>query len=81
MLFYPNPLSTTASFELSGVDNGETTLKITDVSGKICEQQVFNHQNKSKLQIDANNFNNGIYFYHFLQKERILGSGKIVVNK
>ena len=81
VLFYPNPLSTTASFEIGGIDDGRATLQITDISGKLCEQQVFDHQNKSKLQIDANNFSNGIYFYHFLQRERILESGKFVVNK
>ena len=81
VLFYPNPLSQTATFELSGINNGETVLQILDVSGKVCEQQIFDHLNKSKLQIDANNFSNGIYFYHFLQSDRILGNGKFIVNK
>lgn len=79
--FYPNPLSQQATFTLSGVDAMETRLQILDVTGKLCEEQVFNHQGTSELMIDAKNFNNGIYFYRFMQDNILLGNGKFVVNK
>ena len=79
--FYPNPMNENSSFELSGVENGETQLRIIDVTGKVCEQQTFQHMNHSSLQINASNFDNGIYFYQFLQEGLLLGNGKFVVNK
>ena len=79
--FYPNPLSQTATLTLQGVDPAEITLQIVDITGKLCEETIFDHQGKSELTIDAKNFNNGIYFYRFLQDNILLGNGKFVVNK
>lgn len=79
--FYPNPLSEMSTFEFSAAESGETLLQIIDVSGKVCAREVFQHQDESMIQIDAADFNNGIYFYEFIQDGRLLGNGKFVVNK
>lgn len=79
--FYPNPVGTTAKVDITGIDDGESMLRIIDLSGKVCFTETFNHQSKSSLNIDAANFTNGMYFYEIRQAAITVNNGKFVVTK
>ncbi len=79
--FYPNPVGSLAKVDIKGINNGESTFNIIDLSGKVCLTQSFDHQDQSSLQINAEKFNNGMYFYEIQQGAITVSNGKFVVNK
>lgn len=74
---YPNPVGNelNISHDLS-VKEGTIHLEIMDVMGRVLINKTINHTNN---QIDINQLSSGLYFYNVLQKDKLVQSGKLVV--
>lgn len=73
---YPNPFNDKATFELQNVAEGQKTLRLLDISGKIVySQTVFNKQ----FILDRKNLNGGFYFYEISNEGAKIATGKLVV--
>lgn len=74
---YPNPVSNelNISHDLS-VKEGAIHLEIMDVMGRVLINKTINHTNN---QIDINQLSSGLYFYNVLQNDKVVQSGKLVV--
>nr|WP_294774276.1 T9SS type A sorting domain-containing protein [uncultured Flavobacterium sp.] len=58
---FPNPTSSTVNLYTEGVDS--YTLKVTDLSGKVIKNQVFNGVQNS---LDISNYAAGVYFFEII---------------
>lgn len=74
---YPNPVSNELNIthDLS-VKEGAIHLEIMDVMGRVLINKTINHTNN---QIDINQLSSGLYFYNVLQNDKVVQSGKLVV--
>ena len=74
---YPNPVSNelNISHDLS-VKEGAVHFEIMDVMGRVLINTTINNTNN---QIDINQLSSGLYFYNVLQKDKLVQSGKLVV--
>lgn len=74
---YPNPASTVVNFKTDSKD--VSMIQITDVVGKMIDEQMFN---SSMLSLNTQTYNAGVYFYTILDKNRSnLKTGKFIVQK
>ncbi len=74
----PNPLSTTASIQIEGLENYENlSLEIFNLSG----QKLFNTTNnrQNSFEITKNDLAQGIYIFNIIQDKKIIAKGKLVV--
>ena len=74
----PNPLSTTASIQIEGLENYENlSLEIFKLSG----QKLFNTTNnrQNSFEITKNDLAQGIYIFNIIQDKKIIAKGKLVV--
>ena len=75
---YPNPFSSSATIEITGNKGKEPiSFLMYDVSGK--EVKVKNTVSGQQIQIEKRDLTNGIYFYKLLQNNRIIGTGKLII--
>jgi len=75
---YPNPFITQTTIEISSsVKQEETILKVFDLAGREIIHSGFGKLNK--ITLDRNDLDAGIYFYQVVQKEKIIYSGKMIV--
>jgi hypothetical protein len=77
---YPNPATTYVTFDLQkGYQQGLTITVYNGVLGK----KVFESANvPSRVTVDLNNFNRGVYIYHLIDANgKILESGKFQVSR
>lgn len=74
---FPNPMSSFSTFEInSSVDLKNAQLKITDVLGQtISVTDVSSH----KINFNRNNLAKGIYYYEFLNDNKALKTGKLII--
>jgi len=75
---YPNPFTLETTIEILSPENSKNAvLKIFDVPGKEMMSLVFG--NKNKITIGRDKLNRGIYFYKVFEKEKIIATGKIII--
>jgi hypothetical protein len=76
---YPNPFSQAATFPIPDkLQSKLVSLVIYDINGK----EILNHTNiinTSAVQLPRNGLAQGMYLYEFHQEDRIVATGKIVV--
>ncbi|MDT8413517.1 MAG: T9SS type A sorting domain-containing protein, partial [Vicingaceae bacterium] len=74
---FPNPANDnlTISHNLATKD-GAISLEIMDVMGRVLLNKTINSTNN---QIDINQLSSGLYFYNVLQNDKMVQSGKLVV--
>lgn len=76
---YPNPSNGMVYIDYSNLAS-EAMLSIYDTQGRqIVERSLMG--NTGKLMINENVFNNGIYFYQIISDNKIVKSGKMVINR
>ena len=81
VVFYPNPVGNQAQLEISGIKNGSTLFNILDMKGSIIYSESFDHLDNSTLELNTEDFNDGIYFYQLIQDDYSMTNGKFVVSK
>ncbi|MBL1233202.1 MAG: T9SS type A sorting domain-containing protein [Flavobacteriales bacterium] len=74
---FPNPANDklTISHNLTTKD-GIISLEIMDVMGRVLMNKIINNTNN---QIDINQLSSGLYFYNIIQNNKMVQSGKLVV--
>ena len=70
-----NPVKDKAIFNFKSQTN--CTVKIIDILGN--EVSMHNSEGRTSLAINANNFTSGIYFYQITQENKIISTGKMIV--
>ncbi|HKZ67706.1 MAG TPA: T9SS type A sorting domain-containing protein [Chitinophagaceae bacterium] len=78
-IIYPNPFAEKATFKFG---TGETVYAdaefiVYDIMGK--EVKRIEDINTYEFEIDMTDFDNGFYFYKFVQAETILATGKFII--
>lgn len=74
---YPNPLSDFTTFYFSDKSAAAKQLVISDVLGK----EIFKTETKNTLyKLDVKSFSKGIYLYKINSENKLLQSGKLIVN-
>ncbi len=75
---YPNPLTSQTIIEISSSEKPENVvLKLFDLVGQEILSSSFG--NNDKVILSRDKLKSGIYFYKVFQKEKPIGTGKIVV--
>lgn len=75
---YPNPFTSQTTIEIpSSEERKNDRLKVFDMVGQVVLSSVF--QNTNKIIIEREKLNSGIYFYMIFQKEKVIGTGKMVL--
>ena len=74
---FPNPANDklTISHNLT-TEYGKISLEIMDVMGRVLMNKIINNTNN---QIDINQLSSGLYFYNIIQNDKMVQSGKLVV--
>ena len=72
----PNPLNSEAVFSLEGENINASQFELYDMFGRLIRQDNVTN-NKYKLQ--RNNLPAGTYIFRFLDEEKLLANGKVVV--
>jgi hypothetical protein len=73
---FPNPASTEVFVKI--VSSNNFTYEIVDAAGKISQKGILS---KSSNRIALKDLQNGIYLFNVFQQERLVYSGKLVVEK
>jgi hypothetical protein len=78
---YPNPAADVVTLEYNLVASGNVNISLTDITGRVIENRIFNNQPNGTFRMDFNtsSYANGIYLYNI----NVSGqnhTGKIVVN-
>ena len=75
---FPNPFSTSTTFEIHGEDIKDMRVVIYDIHGK--QVAYYKVPGTTKvLSIDRSNLSSGLYFYKVETETKIVSSGKLVV--
>jgi hypothetical protein len=77
---YPNPSKGLMELDYDLGNNPSAKLNLYDVTGKLISSYKLD-SNKGILQMNEQNLNNGVYFYHILVGEKTLKTDKIVIIK
>jgi Secretion system C-terminal sorting domain len=73
---FPNPFSDYTHFEVIGAPQDNLQLEVFDLWGKKIKSLDFD---QNQLDFERGNLDNGIYLFNIRQQNRIVQSGKIVV--
>ena len=78
---YPNPVSSSATVEISTVENSDVTLNLINILGELISSNVYNlNAGNNKVNFNVNNIENGIYFVQ-LNINGLTTTKKITVTK
>ena len=75
---YPNPFQTSTTIEIinQNIYLNNCEFKIYDVLGQVVLKSEIKNQ---KSEIQRGNLKNGIYFYQLKNENKIIGTGKLMV--
>ncbi len=78
--FFPNPFNKTATLVIKSekvkIENAD--LKLTDIFGRTVK--VVSNINKKEILLERENLETGIYFYQLINNDRVIATGKFIVN-
>jgi len=72
----PNPFQEFTVFDLSEFEKEEIQFELFTLSGQKIREEIFQN---NQYYFERKNLQSGIYFYRFLTKEGLIGSGKFFV--
>jgi hypothetical protein len=74
---YPNPFSQTATLAFENPQNNNHQLSVFNTMGQL----VMSIENikGNKILIDRKELQSGLYFYQLRNEERVIGSGKMMI--
>ncbi len=82
-VIYPSPVTDNNSIiKLSGQSKKFLSVKVQiyDVLGNLTRTDVFSNMDSRSIPFRKENLNNGIYFYRLVDSEKLIGTGKIIVD-
>ncbi len=71
----PNPTNGNFTLKLNTTDETKKQIELTNLLGEIIFKQEINN---NESQININNFDNGIYFLQIFDKNKLIGTTKII---
>ena len=77
IIFYPNPVSTEISFEVTSNKSSLSHLTIIDVLGKEVSKKIWSGNNE-KITIPIQQLSNGLYFFIYYVDDVYKSTGKFV---
>ena len=77
LIVAPNPFHSKATFTLKGVDINNGTIELYDVFGRLIRQDSFSG---NQYELKRENLPIGTYLFRFLDENKLLVNGKIIVN-
>lgn len=75
---YPNPFSTSATLRIYNRENAKYEFTMYDLFGREVRQFTI-PQIAGQCKIERGNLPSGMYFYKVSDKEKIIGTGKIII--
>ena len=72
-----NPVSSTVQFDGDALSEPNSSIVITDVTGR--QLAHFTTNGAGKLAVNVSDYSSGLYFYELQNGDRTLQSGKFVV--
>jgi hypothetical protein len=80
LIIYPNPISSGMPLRISGLNNNWSTVKITDMFGKVVYREPLNqHEDIQMKEIDISLLKMGIYIIQFENKEESIANKFVVI--
>ena len=77
----PNPMTDLSEIQFTAEDNGMVNFKIYNIIGTVVKQQdIFVRKGLNKLELNAKDFDSGIYFYSLSHGSNTF-TRKMIVNK
>ncbi|PLX01286.1 MAG: hypothetical protein C0594_13470 [Marinilabiliales bacterium] len=73
---YPNPFSETTKFEVSNY-NQSYSFHLYDITGR--EVSRINEIQSPSFTLNRNKIDNGVYIYKIVSKQKLIGSGKLII--
>lgn len=73
---FPNPFSTSATFFINESRNATCDFVLYDLLGREVKRTTIN---QTRTKIDRDNLPSGMYFYKISDGEKIIGTGKIII--
>jgi hypothetical protein len=74
---FPNPISDFSILEINGI---EETNSISICLYNLLGKEIYHSTGGKRMRISNNNFPPGIYFYDITFNNRVVGTGKIIIN-
>lgn len=74
---YPNPFSNTTTFKIQSGNLKDLSFNLYDVTGKIVK--TIRNINTAEFKLERGNLQNGIYFYILSNSEKMIDSGKLII--
>lgn len=79
---YPNPAVEKVRFECTNLPNGQYTLKIYNIIGKVVWRQNYNMSGNYSIPLNLDKFNKGTYLYSLVDsKGHAVGTKRLVILK
>lgn len=72
---YPNPTEGILNIDISDVEEGNVSIKLMDLSGRLIKEIQTN--SLKNIQLDINNLSNGIYVLQIRKEEQIMLTQKV----
>ncbi|MBA3705141.1 MAG: T9SS type A sorting domain-containing protein [Bacteroidetes bacterium] len=77
IVVYPNPFNNTTTFDMQAGDVTDACFNLYDVTGRIVK--TIKNINTPQFKIEKEYLQNGIYFYTLNDADKLIGSGKLVI--
>lgn len=74
---FPNPFSSDATFLITGKDYNNTSVVLSDITGKTVRS--FSVENGNTFVINREGLDSGVYFYQLIEQNKTLVQGKIII--
>jgi hypothetical protein len=74
---YPNPFSNATTFKIQSDNLKDLSFNLYDVTGKIVK--TIRNVNSTEFKLERGNLQNGTYFYTLSNSEKMIDSGKLII--
>jgi hypothetical protein len=81
---YPNPVFSSCTVELEGIEGGEYSIQLFNTLGQDVTGSINVHQSdiqKPKFQLTTKQISNGLYFYAINENGKKIKSGELTIAK
>ena len=74
---YPNPSTGIFYMDIMKLKGNDISIKLCDVTGKLVTNYTY-HISANRAELNIKNIDNGIYFVTLIDKDVVIGTGKII---
>ena len=74
---FPNPMTNSATLKFENLSNESHGLRLYNTNGQL--SLSISDITSDKIEIERNNLSNGIYFFRLLRDEKVITTGKLII--